>query len=527
MPLFCHQYKTHIRAGLGLTTLCFESTCMNRAANLTALFVLLMAGTAQASAVGVASATNQQTIIRVQTVDGKSLPNVTVVCIGPRTNAVLTGTTVEGGDTRFSTDEKGCFKMPLICTNTAVVVANDDGFGLAQSRDLLQTPTLTVRSWGCIAGRRVNRGRPVAGQRIAYGVAWRFLISKDLETPLSLRDHETITDSEGRLAFEHVPPVEIVLREMQKHPENAYISLQMAEIKPGETNEIEIATKGRTVIGRLVLEPGLTNRLTLASLDAGLQADMNSKKPSLWPSIPEEFDTAERRARWWRDWYRTDAGRERLYMYSRLYGIELRPDGSFIADLIEPGKYWMTGDVEENGKTIAVLSEHVEIPELGTNVADAPVDLGAVMVRAEVNLKPGDMAPVFSAKTLAGASFKLSDLHGKYVLLHFWATWCHWCVEEIPTLKNIHEEFGKDQRFAMVGLSLDSDCEVAEQFAQARNLAWTQVCLGDWSRASVREQYGVYGIPAIFLIGPDGKVLATNLEGDKIRATVASALAVQ
>jgi hypothetical protein len=43
----------------------------------------------------------------------------------------------------------------------------------------------------------------------------------------------------------------------------------------------------------------------------------------------------------------------------------------------------------------------------------------------------------------------------------------------------------------------------------------------------VRDDYGVYGIPANFLIGPDGRILATDLNGEKIKAAVASALAQQ
>jgi hypothetical protein len=48
--------------------------------------------------------------------------------------------------------------------------------------------------------------------------------------------------------------------------------------------------------------------------------------------------------------------------------------------------------------------------------------------------------------------------------------------------------------------------------------------LGEWSDNKITPTYGVYGIPAIFLIGPDGKIVATDLRGAKIKEAVATAL---
>jgi hypothetical protein len=48
--------------------------------------------------------------------------------------------------------------------------------------------------------------------------------------------------------------------------------------------------------------------------------------------------------------------------------------------------------------------------------------------------------------------------------------------------------------------------------------------LGRWADATVPGDYGVRGIPAIFLIGPDGRVLAEDLRGEAILQTVQAAL---
>jgi hypothetical protein len=92
-------------------------------------------------------------------------------------------------------------------------------------------------------------------------------------------------------------------------------------------------------------------------------------------------------------------------------------------------------------------------------------------------------------------------------------------------MKATFDAFGKDPRFAMISLSLDKEASAPKRFARSHGIAWTQGFLGDWSNDKVTPTYGVHGIPALFLIGPDGKILATQLRGTNILTTVAANLA--
>jgi thiol-disulfide isomerase/thioredoxin len=271
------------------------------------------------------------------------------------------------------------------------------------------------------------------------------------------------------------------------------------------------------------LKPAVTNRIDFKSVHVGFQRDMDIRKAMSVPSIPAEFDTPERRAKWRRDWYETDAGRQHLEALSRLYDVEVHSDGSFIGDLIEPGNYRMEGEIEQNGNEVAVLTKAIDIPPAGTNGENEPIDLGRETFDAK--LEVGDAAPDFSVTTLDGAPFNLSVVRGKLVLLDFWATWCAPCVAETPNLKETYSAFGKDERFLMISLSLDSEKTAPEKFTRNHDIPWTQAFLAGGFNNVTMHDYRFDSIPQILLIGPDGKILATDLRGPKIKEAVTAAFA--
>ena len=77
----------------------------------------------------------------------------------------------------------------------------------------------------------------------------------------------------------------------------------------------------------------------------------------------------------------------------------------------------------------------------------------------------------------------------------------------------------------MIGLSLDPNIKTVRDYARKNELGWIMGFLGEWSKSDLPGNYGVEGIPSLFLIGPDGKILAKGLRGENIKATVERTLA--
>ena len=118
---------------------------------------------------------------------------------------------------------------------------------------------------------------------------------------------------------------------------------------------------------------------------------------------------------------------------------------------------------------------------------------------------------------LKGEALSLKDLRGQVVLLDFWATWCGPCIAEMPTVKKTYAKY-KDQKFQIIGISLDRSAEPLEAYIEKEELGW----LHYWDKSrKVSTMYKVHGIPSTFLIDGEGVIRKTNLRGHALEHAVA------
>ncbi len=118
--------------------------------------------------------------------------------------------------------------------------------------------------------------------------------------------------------------------------------------------------------------------------------------------------------------------------------------------------------------------------------------------------------------TLDGKEFDWQKFRqGKVVLVDFWATWCGWCIREIPEVKKLYEAY-HDRGFEVVGISGDKTRQPLDEFLKKNELPWT-VLYGKDGPSPTIEHYGISAWPTVLLVDRDGKVVSLNARGKTLR----------
>jgi peroxiredoxin len=105
-------------------------------------------------------------------------------------------------------------------------------------------------------------------------------------------------------------------------------------------------------------------------------------------------------------------------------------------------------------------------------------------------------APDFKLVDTHGNVVSLSAFQGSYVLVHFWATWCSSCIQEMGSLNNLYR-VNEPGGLRVLAVAVDSPPEAVEKFARENQVLFP--VLNDVD-GHVRDAYGVSGVPETFLL---------------------------
>lgn len=184
--------------------------------------------------------------------------------------------------------------------------------------------------------------------------------------------------------------------------------------------------------------------------------------------------------------------------------------------------------IQDFDKGEAVLKQ-VKADFPGTQVGAAVDDVLRMIEKQkqslamQATLKPGAVFPDFSEKSVAGEPLSLQQYKGKVVLVDFWATWCPPCVAELPNVLAAYQKY-HDKGFEIIGISLDKDQGALDKFTKEKGMTWAQYYDGKGWENVLARKYGISSIPATFLVGPDGKIVARDLRGEALDAELAKLL---
>lgn len=119
----------------------------------------------------------------------------------------------------------------------------------------------------------------------------------------------------------------------------------------------------------------------------------------------------------------------------------------------------------------------------------------------------GELTPAqrFTLKNLDGGVTDLSQVlaQKKAVLINFWATWCTYCVEEMPDLIELQARYGPND-FTVIAVDVGESAGQVSAFAKKMGLNFPVVLDQD---NAVAQNFGLVGIPVSYLVSSDGKIL--------------------
>ena len=158
--------------------------------------------------------------------------------------------------------------------------------------------------------------------------------------------------------------------------------------------------------------------------------------------------------------------------------------------------------IRRRSLSIIVLSLSVVSLNFAAALAQSKVDYKAVPILQA--MKDAAPTPEIVLSTPDGKKISLKDFRGKIVLLNFWASWCAPCREEMPAMEKLYQEF-KNRNFVIFAIAVKDRKQDAIDYVKDLKITYP-IALDP--EAKVGQEYGAWGLPATYIIGPKGEGLA-------------------
>lgn len=118
-------------------------------------------------------------------------------------------------------------------------------------------------------------------------------------------------------------------------------------------------------------------------------------------------------------------------------------------------------------------------------------------------------------KTPDGRKVDVSAYRGKVVLIHYWATWCGPCKEDLKTIKALQARYAS-KGFAAIGINLDSQADLLNDYLRANSMPWPQLYEPGGLDSRLATELGIMTVPTMLLIDKSGRVVRRNIHSAEL-----------
>ena len=116
------------------------------------------------------------------------------------------------------------------------------------------------------------------------------------------------------------------------------------------------------------------------------------------------------------------------------------------------------------------------------------------------------IAPDFELQDLNGNMVKLSDFLGKKVMINFWATWCGFCVQEMPDFMKLQDAHKDD--LVILFVNVGEKKEDVLKFVEKEKISGTILLDTD---QKVATKYGVRSFPSTLALNEKGEIVTARV----------------
>ena len=146
----------------------------------------------------------------------------------------------------------------------------------------------------------------------------------------------------------------------------------------------------------------------------------------------------------------------------------------------------------------------------------ASTDAGEKAAGAVRRLESVGQEIELGGQTIEGQPFRLSSLRGRPVVLHYWATWCEPCKQDMKLLRRLKAQYQR-AGLDLVGINVDADKPAAVDFLDKNPLPWTQLYeAGGLESSPLANAFGVQTLPTMMLIDSAGRVVRHNVRAAEL-----------